>query len=142
MRISDWSSDVCSSDPVAEPDEMTLLPDAREIAATAWRTLQLPEIAALRGRLIPEWPVYDMLEDRPAPAALAGRIDAIAYDGDRADIVVDWKGDIAPSDKDMPVHAGQLADYLRVTSRTEERRVGKEGVMTCSLRRSPNNSKK
>ena len=101
---------------VAEPDEMTLLPDAREIAATAWRTLQLPEIAALRGRLIPEWPVYDMLEDRPAPAALAGRIDAIAYDGDRADIVVDWKGDIDPSDKDMRVHAGQLADYLRVTS--------------------------
>src|SRR3546814_17397151 len=99
MRISDWSSDVCSSDLlltelVAEPDEMTLLPDAREIAATAWRTLQLPEIAALRGRLIPEWQVYDMLEDRPAPAALAGRIDAIAYDGDRADIVVDWKGDI------------------------------------------------
>src|SRR3546814_18016431 len=89
MRISDWSSDVCSSDLlltelVAEPDEMTLLPDAREIAATAWRTLQLPEIAALRGRLIPEWPVSDMLEDRPAPAALAGRIDAIA---DRKSVV-------------------------------------------------------
>ncbi|MFZ5682455.1 MAG: UvrD-helicase domain-containing protein [Pseudomonadota bacterium] len=100
---------------VAEPAEMTLLPDAREIAATAWRTLQLPEIAALRGRLIPEWPVYDLFADRPTPAALAGRIDAIAYDGDRADIVVDWKSDVDPSDKDMRIHAGQLADYLRVT---------------------------
>jgi CRISPR-associated exonuclease Cas4 len=100
---------------VAEPAEMTLLPDAREIAATAWRTLQLPEIVALRGRLIPEWPVYDVLEDRRTPAALAGRIDAIAYDSDRADIVVDWKSDVDPSDKDMRVHAGQLADYLRVT---------------------------
>ena len=94
---------------------MNLLPDAREIAATAWRTLQLPEIAALRGRLIPEWPVYDVLKDRPTSAALAGRIDAIAYDGDRADVVVDWKSDVDPSDKDMRVHAGQLADYLRVT---------------------------
>ena len=99
----------------AEPAEMNLLPDAREIAATAWRTLQLPEIAALRGRLIPEWPVYDVLKDRPTSAALAGRIDAIAYDGDRADVVVDWKSDVDPSDKDMRVHAGQLADYLRVT---------------------------
>jgi ATP-dependent exoDNAse (exonuclease V) beta subunit len=100
---------------VAEPAEMTLLPDAREIADTAWRTLRLPEIAALRGRLTPEWPVYGVLEDRPTPAALTGRIDAIAYDGDRADIVVDWKSDVNPSDKDMRVHAGQLADYLRVT---------------------------
>ncbi len=100
---------------VAEPAEMSLLPDAREIAGTAWRTLQLPEIAALRGRLIAEWPVYDLVEGRPGPAALAGRIDAIAYDGDRADIVVDWKSDVNTSDKDMRVHAGQLADYLRVT---------------------------
>lgn len=65
--------------------------------------------------MIPEWPVYDVLENRPTPAALAGRIDAMAYDGDRADIVVDWKSDVDPSDKDMRVHAGQLADYLRVT---------------------------
>jgi len=66
--------------------------------------------------LIPEWPVYDLFADRPTPAALAGRIDAIAYDDDRADIVVDWKSDVNPSDKDMHVHAGQLADYLQVTS--------------------------
>ena len=65
--------------------------------------------------MIPGWPVYNLLNDRPTPEALAERIDAIAYNGNRADIVVNWKSDIDPSDKDMRVHAGQLEDYLRVT---------------------------
>ena len=89
--------------------------DADEIAATAWRTLQLPEIAALRERLTPEWPVYTLLEDSSKRRALAGRIDAIAYTGDRADVVVDWKSDVDPSDADIRLHAGQLEDYLRAT---------------------------
>ena len=38
---------------VLDPDDGDVLPDAEEIAATAWRTLQLPEIAALRERLTP-----------------------------------------------------------------------------------------
>jgi hypothetical protein len=42
---------------VVAPADGYALPDAEEIAATAWRTLQLPEIAALRTRLVPEWPV-------------------------------------------------------------------------------------
>jgi len=100
---------------VLEPTESPLLPDAGEIAATAWRTLQLPDIAALRGQLVPEWPIYALLNDQPTPQALAGRVDAITYDGYRVDIVVDWKSDIDPSDKDMRVHAGQIEDYLRVT---------------------------
>ena len=67
------------------------LPDADEIAAVAWRTLQLPDIAALRPRLVPEWPIYALITDRPGPSALAGRFDAIAYDGERVEVVVDWK---------------------------------------------------
>ena len=73
---------------VLYPDNGAVLPDAEEIAATAWRTFQLPEIAALRERLTPERPVYTLLEDRAKPRALAGRIDAIAYAGDRAEVVV------------------------------------------------------
>ena len=38
---------------VLDPDDGDGLPDADEIAATAWRTLQLPDIAALRERLTP-----------------------------------------------------------------------------------------
>jgi CRISPR-associated exonuclease Cas4 len=100
---------------VDETSDGSLLPNANEIAATAWRTLQLPDIVALRARLVPEWPIYGLLEGSSGPSALAGRIDAIAYDGDRADVVVDWKSDIAPSETDMRVHTGQLEDYLRVT---------------------------
>jgi ATP-dependent exoDNAse (exonuclease V) beta subunit len=99
---------------VSEPESDGSLPDASEISATILRTLRLPEIAALRGRLVPEWPVY--ANDETRREALAGRIDAIAYDGDRPEVVVDWKSDVDPSAKDMRDHAGQLQDYLRVTS--------------------------
>lgn len=98
---------------VLDPDDSEALPDADEIAATAWRTLQLPDVAALRERLTPEWPIYALLEGGSKPRALAGRIDAIAYAGDRAEVVIDWKSDVDPSDADISLHAGQLEDYLR-----------------------------
>ena len=91
------------------------LPDADEIATTAWRTLQLPDIAALRERLTAEWPVYALLEGRSNHSALAGRIDAVAYAGDRAEVVVDWKSDVNPSDGDIRLHTSQLEEYLRAT---------------------------
>jgi hypothetical protein len=100
---------------VLDPADGGTLPDAEEIAATAWRALQLPEIVALRGRLVAEWPIYALLGDRPSPSALAGRIDAIAYDGDRAEVVVDWKSDVDPDEREMRFHAGQLEDYRRAT---------------------------
>jgi hypothetical protein len=99
---------------VLDPTDETALPDPQEIAGTTWRTLQLPEIAALRDRLIPEWPVYGLLAGGMSPSALAGRIDAIAFAG-AAEVVVDWKSDIDPSEADMRLHAGQLEDYLRAT---------------------------
>jgi hypothetical protein len=45
---------------VLDPAEGEALPDCDEIAATAWRTLQLPDIVTLRARLAPEWPIYAM----------------------------------------------------------------------------------
>jgi ATP-dependent exoDNAse (exonuclease V) beta subunit len=91
------------------------LPDCDEIAATAWRTLQLPDIAARRARLVPEWPIYALLADGASLSALAGRIDAIAFEGDQIEVVVDWKSDIDPDETDMRRHAHQLEDYLRAT---------------------------
>jgi ATP-dependent exoDNAse (exonuclease V) beta subunit len=101
---------------VLDPDDHgDGLPDADEIATIAWRTLRLPDIAALRERLTAEWPVYALLEGRSNRSALAGRIDAVAYAGDRAEVVVDWKSDVDPSDADIRLHAGQLEEYLRAT---------------------------
>jgi hypothetical protein len=53
---------------VLDAPESGALPDCDEIAATAWRTLQLPDIAGLRGRLVPEWPIYGLLADRSSQA--------------------------------------------------------------------------
>ncbi|MER9599306.1 hypothetical protein [Mesorhizobium sp. M0244] len=41
--------------------------------------------------------------------------DAVALDDGRAAVVLDWKSDIAPTQEDMRIHAGQLEDYLRTT---------------------------
>jgi ATP-dependent exoDNAse (exonuclease V) beta subunit len=87
-------------------------PEAEEIAATAWRTLHLPDIVALRPRLVPELPVYALVPDQTRPTALAGRVDAVAIENDRAAVVLDWKSDIAPTEGEIRVHAGQLQDYL------------------------------
>ncbi len=59
--------------------------------------------------------MYGLVADGGGPKALAGRIDAIAYEGDRAEVVIDWKSDVVPDETDMRFHAGQLEDYLRST---------------------------
>jgi ATP-dependent exoDNAse (exonuclease V) beta subunit len=90
-------------------------PEAEEIAGTAWRTLNLPDVAALRPRLLAEIPVYCLLETGPQGSGLAGRIDAVAIDDGRPDVVLDWKSDVAPSTEDIRTHAAQLQEYLEVT---------------------------
>ncbi|MCA1367196.1 UvrD-helicase domain-containing protein [Bradyrhizobium sp. BRP14] len=91
------------------------LPDADEVALTAWRTLRLPDIVALRPRLVPEWPIYHMVADQLGPVALAGRVDAVAFDGHVPSVLIDWKSDIAPTEQDLRGHARQLSDYLEAT---------------------------
>jgi ATP-dependent exoDNAse (exonuclease V) beta subunit len=90
-------------------------PDAEEIAATAWRTLQLPEIADLRPRLVPELPIYAWLKPGSQGPALAGRIDAAAIDDGRPAVILDWKSDVAPRPEDIGAHAAQLRHYLLAT---------------------------
>jgi ATP-dependent exoDNAse (exonuclease V) beta subunit len=88
------------------------LPSKDEIAATAWKTLRLPEIAALRSELVSELPVYGMLGDAADRTALAGRADAIAVRDGHVSVVVDWKSDVAPTAEDVRVHAGQIRHYM------------------------------
>jgi ATP-dependent exoDNAse (exonuclease V) beta subunit len=88
------------------------LPSKDEIAATAWKTMRLPEIAALRRELVPEFPVYGLLGNAADVTALAGRADAIAVRDGLVSVVVDWKSDVAPTAEDIRAHAGQIRQYM------------------------------
>src|SRR3546814_8760891 len=87
MRISDWSSDVCSSD-------LTTRPAA--------------------GQSTECWHVYQHFGTYRAAATMVWSVTWTSSDGD----------------------GGTLADISR-TTRSEERRVGKECVSTCRSRWSP-----
>lgn len=97
---------------VADPG---VAPDPHEAAATTLRTLQLPEIAAVRVRLVPEWPVYALFADAESPSAVIGRIDAIVYEDGQPELIIDWKSDINPNESDVRDHIGQIEEYVRVT---------------------------
>ena len=83
------------------------LPDPAELAATARRTLRLPDIAALRPRLVPELAVWSEAEGE----LIAGRADATAYDGDSCR---GYRLEIGrrPSTEDRAQYRGQLKDYM------------------------------
>jgi len=100
---------------VIDAESGAQLPDPDEIAATALRTLEHPEIAPLRPSLVPEWPIYAVRANEPQPAALAGRIDAIAFENGQPSVILDWKSDVAPTEQDVRDHARQLEDYLDAT---------------------------
>jgi hypothetical protein len=94
-------------------NDRSIFPAAEEMGTTAWKTLHLAEIAALRPQLVPELPLYAMLDNDVGETALAGRADAIAFDKGRASVVLDWKSDVAPTSQDNRIHAGQLRDYMK-----------------------------
>lgn len=97
--------------PINSSDE-AVFPAAEEMASTAWKTLLLAEISVLRPGLVPELPLYAMLDNELGATALAGRADAIAFDNGRASVVLDWKSDIASTSQDMRTHLAQLRDYM------------------------------
>ena len=88
-----------------------------EMAERIEHTLQLPEIMALRPRLIPElWVYASDVEDR-AVSLTAGIADAVAVDQTgQIDVVVDWKSDVNPGADQIEVYRGQIRDYLQSTA--------------------------
>src|SRR3546814_12567984 len=97
MRISDWSSDVCSSDlwTCSTSDQLT--------AAAQVATMVLMKATPV--------------------TALASRLDPA----------------LKPN---QPTHSRLAPIMVMVSERSEERRVGKEGVSTCRSRWSPYHYKK
>jgi exodeoxyribonuclease-5 len=92
-------------------------PDPVEMAEAVRRGLMHPEIAAIRHKLHPEWPLaFSTLREDGAEEVVAGAADAVAIEEDGSvSCAVDWKSDVRPSDATVTKYRGQLGRYLQMT---------------------------
>ena len=86
-------------------------PEAKELANTALRTLQLPEIKPFRNQFTAELPIYGAVPGSP-DHLIAGRADAFAQSEDGTKLVFDWKSDVAPKAAERAAYRRQLGQYL------------------------------
>src|SRR3546814_11979112 len=119
MRISDWSSDVCSSDLAAR-----LRPGSVRVQSSLDVALQAPAEAFLRVRL------RDLARD----GAGQGAVLVVDLDGNRVRAYA--------SADHAPPHGVGIDAVQTPRQRSEDRRVGKEGVRTCRSRWSPEHKQK
>ena len=100
--------------PVMDDPAQGLAPT--ELAGCVVRALSLPEVAGLRPRLMPEFPVYGSIQTDTHEEATAGIVDAIAFDADGApEVVIDWKSDVDPSAETLEHYRAQVRAYLDMT---------------------------
>lgn len=85
--------------------------DVDELANTALRTLQLPDIEPFRDRLVAEVPIHGVAPAGPYDL-IAGRADAMAKIPDGNKVVFDWKSDVSPENSERSIYRQQLAQYL------------------------------
>jgi exodeoxyribonuclease-5 len=87
-----------------------------ELAETVLRTLALPEIVALRPRLVPESAVYGSSGSDQSETLVSGIVDAIEVDErGRLSTVIDWKSDVAPGRGQIAHYRNQLDHYRTLT---------------------------
>ena len=100
--------------PVVEDAAVGLAP--AELADCVVRALSLPDVAVLRPRLVPEFPVYAATGADTHEEAAAGIVDAIAFDANGApEVVVDWKSDVTPTPETVNHYRTQVRSYLEMT---------------------------
>ena len=91
------------------------------MASMVVRTLNRPEIASLRPRLMPECWVYGIEEDGQDTSITAGIADAVVLDDEgRIDVVVDWKSDTVVRENsglDVPQPGSRLPECHRRDNR-------------------------
>lgn len=93
---------------------------AAELAECAVRTLALPQVAALRPRLQPEFSVYGVQKAGQSETATAGIADAVALSASGApEVIVDWKSDVNPSAAALDHYRNQVTAYLEITGATQ-----------------------
>jgi len=90
--------------------------DPAEAARAVRRGLAIPEIARVRGRLVPECAVAHSASDSEDEVITIGVADAVARDADRVDLVVDWKSDVNPSAATIAQYCNQVSAYLKATN--------------------------
>src|SRR3546814_19013267 len=118
MRISDWSSDVCSSDLIGDELGAVVIVDAEYLQDAGVRQEGAGAALVERAELV------NVLQDRPELDAVAGHEAHSALDGFEA------------------AEGGELIEQEQDgAGRTEERRVGKECARTCSTRWGPKHLK-
>ena len=91
-----------------------------ELADCIVRALSLPEIARLRQRLVPEFPVYRSAMTDDYEEAASGIVDAIAFNADGTpEVVIDWKSDVDLSAQTLKHYRAQVGAYLDMTGCTD-----------------------
>lgn len=101
---------------LADVDDPSVGPCSGEMADALQRALQLPEIVALRPRLLPELRVYAATVSDRILTLTAGVADAVAIDETgRIEAVVDWKSDVDPAPATIDIYRGQVREYLAAT---------------------------
>ena len=87
-----------------------------EIADCVLRALSLPQVAALRPGLVPEFAVYGSSEGDMHEEVTAGIVDAVTFGPDGTpETVIDWKSDVDPSSETLEHYRAQIGVYLEVT---------------------------
>ena len=87
-----------------------------ELATAARRALSLDEVAAVRGRLVPEFSVFSATIAEDKEQIRTGVADAIAFKDDgSAELVIDWKSDVAPTQDAIAHYRSQVRAYLEMT---------------------------
>ncbi len=92
----------------------------QEVARVVVRTLALPEIAGMRGRLVPELPVLASEDVGGVEVVTAGIVDALYLDeAGQPRAAIDWKSDVDPDAAAAKQYRGQVKRYLHVTGISE-----------------------
>jgi ATP-dependent exoDNAse (exonuclease V) beta subunit len=94
--------------------------DVAEAAGAVLRGLALPEIRAVRDRLVPECTVSASVMVADIEHVTLGVADAVARAADCAcSVVVDWKSDVDPTPETVAQYRAQVAAYLAACDAAE-----------------------
>lgn len=101
---------------IPDAEDAAAGPSSAEMASTVQCALQLPDVVALRPRLLPEFWVYSGVLADQRISLTAGIADAVAIDaGGRVEAVIDWKSDVDPRPDQIQIYRTQVRDYLAAT---------------------------